>query len=80
METLFTSEYLYLWVVALAAALFLPARQLIWVLMVRRAIGKGGEEAVDADERERLKKRAGVTAALLCFLFSLAYVNVLFAG
>ncbi len=79
MEALFSSEYRYLWVVLLAAALFFPVRQMIWVLTVRRAINKGGEENVDSAERERLKRRAGVTSALLCILFSVVYVNVLFA-
>ena len=79
MEALFSFEYRYLWVVVLAAALFFPVRQMIWVLTVRRAIRKGGEENVDAAERERLKRRASVTSALLCILFSAVYVNVLFA-
>ena len=78
MEALFSSQYSYLWAVLLAAALFIPVRQLIWVLTVRRAIRKGGEANVDAAEQERLKKRAGMTSALLCFLFALAYINVLF--
>ncbi len=79
MEALFSYEYRYLWVVVLAAALFFPVRQMIWVLTVRRAISKGGEENVDAAERNRLKRRAGVTSALLCILFSAVYVNVLFS-
>ncbi len=78
MEALFTSDYLYMWVAILAAALFIPARQLIWALTVRRAIQKGGEENVDDAELQRLKRRAGVTAALLCLLFALAYVHWLF--
>ncbi len=80
MEALFTSEYSYLWTALLAAALFIPVRQLIWVMTVRRAIQKGGEEQVDEAEKARLKKRASVTSALLCVLFSLFYVNVLFEG
>ncbi len=79
MEMLFASESRYLWGALLMAALFLPVRQLVWVLTVRRAISKGGEENVDTTERERLKRRAGVTSALLCILFSAVYVNVLFA-
>ncbi len=79
MEALFSFEYRYLWVVVLAAALLFPVRQMIWVLTVRRAIRKGGEENVDAAERNRLKRRAGVTSALLCILFSAVYVNVLFS-
>jgi hypothetical protein len=78
METLFIPEYRYLWGALLMAALFFPVRQLIWVLTVRRAIRKGGEANVGAAEQERLKKRAGMTSALLCFLFALAYINVLF--
>ena len=79
MEALFSFEYRYLWVAVLAAALFFPVRQMIWVLTIRRAIRKGGEENVDAAEQERLKRRAGVTSALLCLLFSAVYVNVLFS-
>jgi hypothetical protein len=78
METLFTSDYLYLWVAILAAALFIPARQLIWTLTVRRAIQKGGEENVDDAEQQRLKRRAGATSALLSLLFALVYVHWLF--
>jgi len=78
MEALFTSEYRYLWGAVLMAALFFPVRQLIWVMTVRRAIRKSGEANVDGAERDRLKKRANVTAALMCFLFSLFYVNVVF--
>jgi len=80
MEALFTSEYSSLWAILLAAALFIPVRQLIWVMTVRRALRKGGEEKVGAAERQRLKKRAGVTSALLCLLLSFAYVRVLFEG
>ena len=61
MEELFTSQYRYLWGALLAVMLFFPVRQLIWVLAVRRAIRKGGEGNVGAAERERLKKRAGMT-------------------
>ena len=78
MEALFTSEYRYLWIVLMTAALFIPVRQLIWVMTVRRAIRKGGKEEVGDAEQKRLKKRAACTAALVCFLFSLAYVSVLF--
>ena len=80
MQALFTPEYRYLWVVLLAAALFFPVRQLVWVLTVRRAIRKGGEENVGSAERERLKRRASFTSILLCILFSIAYVDVMFKG
>jgi hypothetical protein len=78
MEALFTSDYLYLWIAVLAAMLFIPVRQLIWALTVRRAIQKGGEEYVGDSERQRLKHRASITSALLSLLFSLAYVSWLF--
>lgn len=78
MENLFTREYQYLWTLVLAAALFFPVRRLIWVMQVRRSMRKGGEENVDEAEQVRLKRRAGITAALLCFLFSLFYVGTLF--
>jgi hypothetical protein len=78
MEALFTSDYLYLWVAVLAAMLFIPVRQLIWTLTVRRAIQKGGEENVDDAEQQRLKRRASVTSVLLSLLFALGYVSWLF--
>lgn len=78
MQSLFTPEYRWLWTVALTAALFWPVRRLIWVLTVRRAIQKGGEETVDTVEQARLKRRAGVTAAMLCFVFSYFYVKTWF--
>jgi hypothetical protein len=77
MQSLFSSNYMVLWALVLAAALFLPVRRLIWVLMVRRA---QQSMEVDESEQERLKRRAGVTATLLCFVFSLLYVSTLFGG
>ncbi len=77
MTELFTAKFQYFWTAVLMIALFFPVRKMIWVMQVRRAIRKGGEEKVDAAEQERLKKRAGVSAALLCFVFSLAYVQVM---
>lgn len=77
MENLFTQEYQYIWTVVLTVALFFPVRHLIWVLTVRRAIRKGGEDNVGEEEQARLKRRAGVTAALLCFAFSLFYVGTI---
>ncbi|NQV45166.1 MAG: hypothetical protein HQ501_09700 [Rhodospirillales bacterium] len=78
MENLFTQDYRYLWTLALTIALFFPVRRLIWVMTVRRAIRKGGEDKVNETEQVRLKRRAGITSALLCFLFSLFYVSTLF--
>jgi len=77
MENLFSQEYRYVWTVVLTVALFFPVRQFIWVMAVRRAIRKGGEENVGEDEQARLKRRAGVTSALLCFVFSLFYVGTI---
>ncbi len=78
MEQLFSQDFKYIWVVMLTLALWFPVRRLLWVLSVRRAIGKGGEKIVDEAEKERLKRRAGFTSALICFLFSLGYISVLF--
>ncbi len=79
MEELFSAKYQYLWMILLAAMLFLPVRQLIWVLMVRRAQKKLGQD-IDIAEQDRLRNRAAVTAALLCFVFSAFYVLNLFQG
>ncbi|MCY3823808.1 MAG: hypothetical protein OXG62_08065 [Nitrospinae bacterium] len=78
MAELFTAKYMLLWALAMAAALFLPVRQLIWVLYVRRA-ERDGSETSD-EERLVLKKRAGMTAVLLCFVFSYFYMSHLFRG
>lgn len=77
MEDLFTAKYQYVWMLALALALFFPVRQLIWVMMVRRADRKLGSDTGTA-ERARLRRRAGITSALLCFAFSALYVAQLF--
>jgi len=78
MEFLFSPDAKYLWMFVLAVALFFPVRKVIFVMTVRRAITKGGEENVDEAEQKRLLKRAGFTAGLLCFLFALFYVSRLF--
>ena len=78
MAELFTAKYALLWVFALAVALFLPVRNLIWALMVRRAMSKA---EIDEAERHRLRRRAGVTAGLLTFVFSYFFVNaIMFPG
>jgi hypothetical protein len=76
MTTLFASEFWWLWALVLGLALFLPVRRLIWVLMVRRAERQG---AADEGERDRLKRRADVTAGLLCFVFAVIYTKQLFS-
>ena len=78
MAELFTEKYALLWVFVLAAALFLPVRNLIWTLMVRRAMSKA---EIDEAERMRLHRRAGITTGLLCFVFSFVFVNtIMFQG
>jgi hypothetical protein len=72
-----TAEFDWLWTVALAAALYLPVRKLIWVLYVRRAERDGDE---DEARRGVLKRRAAITAALLCFVFAYFYVATMFGA
>jgi hypothetical protein len=74
MAFLFGPEGQWFWTAVLAAALFFPVRQLIWVVSVRRQERKRGQQADEA-ERTLLKRRAGLTAALLCFIFSILYVQ-----
>ncbi|MBT6983133.1 MAG: hypothetical protein HN956_02145 [Rhodospirillaceae bacterium] len=76
MESLFQPQYWLFWGMALAVLLFFPIRKIIWVMPVRRAQRKG--EAADAEDQKRLFRRAGVTAALLSFVFSIFYTNYLF--
>ena len=75
MAFLFGPEGRWFWTVALAIILFFPVRQLIWVVSVRRQERKRGQQADEA-ERTLLKRRAGFTATLLCFIFSFFYVQV----
>lgn len=75
MEALFSQQFTPLWALALAVLLFFPVRRLIWVLYVRRAMRKG---EVDEAEQARLRRRAGVTSALLCFVFAVLYTSYLF--
>ncbi len=77
-EFLFSPDAKWLWTVAMTAALFFPVRRVIFVMTVRRAVRKGGTDKVDEAEQTRLLKRAGFTAGLLCFLFSLVYVGRMF--
>lgn len=77
MELLFNKDYWPLWAFVLGLALFFPVRQLIWVLYVRRA-ERGG--SIEEGERRRLKRRAGATSGLICFLFAIVYTQHLFSG
>ena len=77
MATMFSPEYQWLWIFALGVALFFPVRQLIWVMSVRRFHNKTGELPGD-DISQAMKRRAAVTSALMCFVFSVVYVNNMF--
>mgnify|MGYP001163695306 CR=1 FL=1 len=76
----FTSFYIVfhdpIWVAVLSTALFLPVRQLIWVLYVRKK--QKSQKTVSGDEKMTLKKRATFTSVLLCIVFSYLYVSQVF--
>jgi hypothetical protein len=78
MAEIFSPQAQWLWTVLLGVVLFFPVRRLIWVMQVRREERRSGG-TVDPAHRLSLRRRAGVTAALLCFLFSVVYVEVLFS-
>ena len=65
-----------IWTVLLSAVLFLPIRQLIWVLYVRKQ--QKIKKDVSDEEKKSLKKRATVTATLLCIVFSYIYLKQMF--
>jgi ABC-type Fe3+ transport system permease subunit len=77
MAEFFSSQYQLLWAVILAALLFVPVRQLIWVISVRKAERDGKQ---DETRRQTLKKRASVTAALLCIVFAFFYTAAMIRG
>ncbi len=68
----------WVWTIVLGGLLLYPTRQLLWVMSVRRLERRLGKPSSD-EERGALKRRSTVTAALLCFVFSVAYVNVVMA-
>ena len=65
-----------IWVILLSIVLFFPVRQLIWVLYVRKK--QKSQQSVSEEEKKDLKKRANLTAVLLCIVFSYIYVNQVF--
>ena len=77
MEIFASPDYVWLWTLVLGGALYYPVRQLIWVLLVRRAERDGND---DADRRDRLKRRATITSLLLCFVFAFFYTGHLFTA
>ena len=79
MEAMISPEYSWVWSAALGVALFFPIRQLIWVMAVRRQQRRSGQ-LPDAETRDSMKSRAGVTSALLCLVFAAAYGGVMFGG
>ena len=76
----FRSFYIFfhdpIWVLVLSIALFLPVRQMIWVLYVRKKQKIQG--SVSEDERKVLKKRANFTSIFLSIVFSYVYVTQVF--
>ena len=65
-----------LWIILLSAVLFFPVRKLIWVLYVRKK--QKTQQSVSEEEKIGLKKRATITAILLCIVFSYIYVKQVF--
>ena len=65
-----------LWVILLSVALFFPVRKMIWVLYVRKK--QKTQKLVSDEEKNSLKKRATLTAVLLCIVFSYIYVKQVF--
>jgi hypothetical protein len=65
------SPWTYYWlsVAVLAALLFLPASQLVWVFSVRRLERKLGQQLSD-EERVGQRNRARFIAVILCVIFS----------
>jgi hypothetical protein len=59
----------WLWVAALAAALFLPVSKLVWVLSVRRMERRLGHPLSDQDRQGQLN-RARFVAIVVCVAFS----------
>ena len=65
-----------LWIILLSAVLFFPVRKLIWILYVRKK--QKTQQSVSEEEKIGLKKRATITAILLCIVFSYIYVKQVF--
>ena len=65
-----------LWIILLSTVLFFPVRKLIWVLYVRKK--QKTQQSVSEEEKIVLKKRATITAILLCIVFSYIYVKQIF--
>jgi hypothetical protein len=66
---MFPWTYYWLWVAALALALFWPVSKLVWVLSVRRLERKLGQPLSDQDRLGQLN-RARFVAIVVCVAFS----------
>ena len=64
------------WTILLSITLFLPIRQLIWILYVRKKQKK--QNLVSEEEKKVLKKRATFTSIFLSIVFSYIYVTQVF--
>jgi len=62
----------WLWVIALAAVLFLPVSRLIHVFSVRR-LQRKLERHLEQSEIDGQKNRAYVISTVICFIFSLLF-------
>ena len=80
MDVIFSAKFQNLWALMMAIALWFPVRNVIWQMTVRRAIRKAGEEVMNETEKQRLRRRAGITAAMICIIFSFVYMGVLFTS
>jgi len=76
LTTYYTTFHDPLWIILLSSALFFPVRKLIWILYVRKK--QKTQQSVSEEEKNSLKKRATLTAALLCIVFSYVYVKQVF--
>ncbi len=70
-ETKLVLEYL-IWVVLLAALLFIPVSKLIWVFSVRR-FEKRTNRKLTEEEQQGQKRRAWVIAFILVTIFSVLF-------
>ncbi len=71
MADFLSPQYKYLWALLLAAVLYLPLRNVIYRVSLRRA--ERWVEEVDAEESARLKKRASLVSAVVSCVFALLY-------
>ena len=74
--TYYTTFHDPLWIILLSTVLFFPVRKLIWILYVRKK--QKTQQSVSEEEKNSLKKRATLTAVLLCIVFSYVYVKQVF--